>query len=158
MDRQVKTVYLAGPITGDPNYKEKFAAAEAVLSAAGYIVLNPAILPYPAFAHDQYMQICFAMLDACAAACFMPGWEQSPGAAREHQRAKADGKRIIYFADWKTACWCAACWCYTCASIAKCLKCGFACFGCENEPSDHRTKPKENGTCGGYMKVEHAED
>ena len=38
-------VYLAGKITGDTRYRAKFRDAAKVLEAAGYVVLNPAILP-----------------------------------------------------------------------------------------------------------------
>ena len=35
-------VYIAGRITGDPRYREKFAEAEAALREVGHIPLNPA--------------------------------------------------------------------------------------------------------------------
>ena len=38
-------VYIAGKITGDPNYKGKFAAEAEKIRAAGHIALNPAELP-----------------------------------------------------------------------------------------------------------------
>lgn len=37
-------VYVAGKITGDANYREKFAKAEQALTAMGHCVLNPAHL------------------------------------------------------------------------------------------------------------------
>lgn len=40
------TIYLAGKITGNPNYKEDFEAAERALTEAGESVMNPAILPF----------------------------------------------------------------------------------------------------------------
>ena len=41
----MKKVYIAGKITGDAGYREKFAAAERKLRGEGYIVLSPAVLP-----------------------------------------------------------------------------------------------------------------
>lgn len=38
-------IYIAGPITGIPDYKERFAKAEAELKAKGHAVMNPAALP-----------------------------------------------------------------------------------------------------------------
>lgn len=39
-------VYLAGKITGDPNYREKFAAAAKKLAErAGVTVISPAVTP-----------------------------------------------------------------------------------------------------------------
>lgn len=39
-------VYLAGKITGDPNYREKFAAAAKKLEErAGVTVISPAVTP-----------------------------------------------------------------------------------------------------------------
>ena len=38
-------IYIAGKITGDKGYREKFAAVEAALWAQGFTVINPAVLP-----------------------------------------------------------------------------------------------------------------
>ena len=37
----IKTVYISGPITADPNHKERFSNAERSLSEAGYKAINP---------------------------------------------------------------------------------------------------------------------
>lgn len=37
----IKTVYISGPITADPNYAERFKNAEKALSNAGYKAINP---------------------------------------------------------------------------------------------------------------------
>ncbi len=37
-------IYIAGKITGEPNYKEKFDIAATNLEEQGHIVLNPAEL------------------------------------------------------------------------------------------------------------------
>ena len=57
-------VYIAGKITGDKNYREKFAKAEQALTAMGHCVLNPVNLPF-GMEQGDYMRICFAMID-CA--------------------------------------------------------------------------------------------
>lgn len=38
-------VYIAGKITGDPNYREKFQQAADELKGGGHVVMNPAVLP-----------------------------------------------------------------------------------------------------------------
>lgn len=38
-------IYLAGKITGNPEYRKQFAAAKTELERDGHIVLNPAELP-----------------------------------------------------------------------------------------------------------------
>lgn len=90
-----KTVYLAGKITGDPNYRQKFRAARRELERAGFIVLDPSILPYPAFEYEAYMIIGAVILDQCDAACFLGDWEDSNGARREHSQAEARGLHIF---------------------------------------------------------------
>ena len=37
----IKTVYISGPITADPNHRERFKNAEELLSQAGYKAINP---------------------------------------------------------------------------------------------------------------------
>lgn len=40
-----KKIYIAGKITGDPNYQLKFIRARQHLTKEGYTVLTPAVLP-----------------------------------------------------------------------------------------------------------------
>ncbi|HPR90724.1 MAG TPA: DUF4406 domain-containing protein [Synergistaceae bacterium] len=101
--REKETVYIAGKITGDPCYFSKFYAADQKLKAAGFIVLDPAMLPGEGFSHEAYMHMTTAMLDECDAVCFLPDWKESRGAIFEHARTAVLGKRIFYFDDWKEA-------------------------------------------------------
>jgi hypothetical protein len=88
-------VYLAGKITGDPEYRNKFAAEEVVLQAEGHHVMNPAILP-DGFDYHHYLRICKAMLRGCDAVMFLPDWHQSQGARIEQTWAVKMGKKILY--------------------------------------------------------------
>ena len=97
----MKTVYLAGKITGDPLYALKFFDAARALEAAGFAVMNPAVLPPEGFAYGAYIRVTTAMLDECETACFLPDWEESAGARYEHSRATEHGKEIIFFDEWK---------------------------------------------------------
>lgn len=87
-------IYIAGPITGDPEYSEKFSAAEAYLSWKGWRVLNPAILPADLDPAD-YMPICMAMLNQADAIVLLQGAQNSLGAQVEQYFA-AYQKKTIY--------------------------------------------------------------
>jgi len=91
-------VYIAGKITGDPNYKETFAKAAKTVADCGNIPLNPAELP-EGMAPADYMRICFAMIDICDFAYFLPGWEDSPGAQLELNYCKYTGKLAFVFGE-----------------------------------------------------------
>lgn len=77
-------IYIAGKITGDPDYKAKFAEAENFYKKEGYIVLAPSWMPQGMQPAD-YMRICFAMIDTADVVAFLPGYETSPGAQVEMQ-------------------------------------------------------------------------
>ena len=91
-------VYISGPITGTGDYIERFETIERELKEAGYDVINPekvcARLPI-GFSHDDYMHVCFAMLDLCDAIFMLDGWEQSDGATREAAYASAMNIRML---------------------------------------------------------------
>jgi len=86
-------VYLAGKITGDPNYKEKFLRYQTLLEVAGHVVLSPAILPEGMSSAD-YMRICFAMIDCADLVVFLPDYTQSNGARLERAYCKYTDKPI----------------------------------------------------------------
>ena len=77
-------IYIAGKITGDPNYKAKFEAAAEEYKKKGYLVLNPSWMPKGMQPAD-YMRICFAMIDTADVVAFLPGYRTSPGAQLELQ-------------------------------------------------------------------------
>jgi hypothetical protein len=87
--------YIAGPITGVADYKQKFAQAERLLKDLGAEVFNPATLPagLPEFA---YMDICLAALRHCDAVLMLEGWESSKGARAEKELAAKIGLIIFY--------------------------------------------------------------
>lgn len=87
-------IYIAGKITGDENYRAKFAAAEKVIASYGDIPLNPAALPEGLSSAD-YMRICMAMMDSADAVVLLPDWEQSHGATIERALCAYTGKRVL---------------------------------------------------------------
>ena len=96
-----KTVFIAGQITGDPMYREKFLGAETLLMMNGHsdrIIMNPTCLPDHGFEAQAYYPITVAMLQACDAAVFLPGWEKSTGANLEKVTAEKSEK-LCYFPE-----------------------------------------------------------
>lgn len=91
----MKKIYIAGKITGVPDYKAKFKNVETLLTLDGHVVLNPAIRP-DNLDYESCMYICLAMISVCDAIYLMPCWKKSPGARREHNFARTIGKEIIY--------------------------------------------------------------
>lgn len=89
-------IYIAGPMAGVADYKERFAKAEAVLSSMGHTVINPAVLP-EGLAPEDYMRICLAMVDAAEMVCMLPGWGKSAGAGIEYGYAKYNGKGTMEY-------------------------------------------------------------
>ena len=92
-------VYLAGKITGDPNYKAKFARAAAEIERNGSdIALNPADNAEGLRASD-YARLSFSMIDTADLVAFLPDWIESRGANIEHELCIYIGKPITYLKD-----------------------------------------------------------
>ena len=100
-------IYIAGKITGDPEYKAKFEAAAEAYKKKGYTVLNPAVLPAGLLPAD-YMKICFAMIDTADEVAFLPDFKQSAGAEVEHAYCCYIDKNIRHYEDDKSKAQCAA--------------------------------------------------
>lgn len=89
-------VYIAGKITGNPNYKADFqrAAEQLEREHPGVVVINPAALPEGMRAAD-YMSICIPMLYAADIAAFLPSYQESKGAKIEMALCEYIGKPHI---------------------------------------------------------------
>ncbi len=96
----MKTVFLSGKITGDPDYRAKFDLAARELTAAGFAVLNPATLP-DGFEYEAYMRICAAMLDECDMVFVLRDFLSSSGALQEVLRACTQQKRVLHYELWR---------------------------------------------------------
>lgn len=88
-------IYIAGKITGDPDYRAKFAETADALREAGAadVILNPAELP-EGMTPGDYMRICFAMIDTADEVVFLPGWPASAGASVERVYCAYIGKPV----------------------------------------------------------------
>lgn len=69
------------------------------MTEQGYSVVNPAKvnaqLPEDTN-YEEYMKMCFCMLDMCDNICMLKGWEKSFGANRELGYAMAKNMIIMY--------------------------------------------------------------
>lgn len=88
-------VYIAGKITGDPNYWEKFLWAQEDLERQGFTVLNPADLPEGMRPAD-YMRICLSMMESADVVAFLPDYTESRGAQLEWAWCQYVGKTTMY--------------------------------------------------------------
>ena len=91
-------IYIAGKITGDSNYKQKFMRARKFLEKIGHIVISPAVLP-EGMTPGDYMKICFAMIDVADAVVFLPDWKDSAGARLEGEYCKYINKKCLYMQE-----------------------------------------------------------
>ena len=91
----MKKAYIAGKITGNPNYKQQFAEAEDKLRAEGYVIMNPSFMQ-EGFEQLEYLHVCMAMIDVCEAVYFLPTWVDSKGSHCEYGYAKGIGKMLMF--------------------------------------------------------------
>lgn len=95
MVKRVLKIYIAGPMTGYPDYnRAAFNAKASELMAEGHIVLNPAVL-LAAFARVNTW-IFAAMVRSADAIYLLNRWEESVGARAEHALAEKLGLTVIY--------------------------------------------------------------
>lgn len=89
-----KKVYIAGGITGIPDYKQRFAKVERELQQLGAATMNPAILP-ETFTWEDCMHICQSMIDVCDMIVFLPEWTKSKGSKKEHEYGCRNCKTMV---------------------------------------------------------------
>ncbi|EHF0796578.1 DUF4406 domain-containing protein [Shigella flexneri] len=96
MSKRIMKIYIAGPMTGYPDYnRTAFFSKAKELMEVGHIVLNPALLP-AGLCESEYMDICLAMVRSANAVYLLKGGEESVGARAEHELAQKLGLNVIY--------------------------------------------------------------
>ena len=97
----VKRIYIAGPMSGLPDFNyPAFHAAAAVLRAQGHHVENPAENPSPACGTWQgYMRMSLCQIAVCDCLYMLPGWRSSRGARIEHGLALDLGLEVQDFGE-----------------------------------------------------------
>lgn len=93
-------IYIAGKITGDPDYKKKFALAEGELLRKGHMAISPARIPEnPKWSWADYMAKSRELQNIADATLFLPDWKESKGAKEEHIHALACAQKTFYSID-----------------------------------------------------------
>lgn len=90
-------IYISGPISKNPDYKEQFRKAEANLKLAGYEVINP--IKNRGKSYKELIDKGLLQLMECDTICLLPGFEESTGAMLELEYAKAVELKIMYMED-----------------------------------------------------------
>jgi hypothetical protein len=93
-------LYISGKITGDKNYRKKFADAEKRLVDAGYEVVNPAKLCPADTDWHMAMRICIKALMDCNGVALLNDWRQSKGSKCEHGLALDVGIEVAPLWYW----------------------------------------------------------
>jgi hypothetical protein len=99
----MKKIYIAGPMTGLPDFNyPAFNAAAEELRAKGWHVENPAANPVPPCeSWVGYMRMALAQLVTCDAIWLLDGWMASKGAQLEVEVARGLG--LEFTRDWVLA-------------------------------------------------------
>ena len=95
----MEKIYISGQISGQPieEVADKFEAAETMLKAQGYEVVNPLKNGIPANASwEVHVAMDVLLLMGCDAIYLLPDWGFSKGATLEKNLAELTGKTIIY--------------------------------------------------------------
>ena len=93
-------VYIAGRVTGDPNYKRKFNHAMQAVRELGHTPLTSAVLP-AGLREADYMRISLAMIDSADLALFLPDYFKSEGATVEWLWCQKTGRPWDFFTRWE---------------------------------------------------------
>ena len=93
-----KIVYLSGRILGNSERKKDFDCAQRFLEKMRYIVINPANLDEVAdgLPCEQFMKICYKLVEISDIVFMVSGWQKSKGANAELSYAKSLGKKVMY--------------------------------------------------------------
>ena len=93
-NKRKTVIYIAGKITGDYNYKDKFKKAEIYLRELGFSVFNPANFPF-GLKYESYLKICKS-IEEVDYIYVLKDFKDSEGAKIEIKHAERLSKRIIY--------------------------------------------------------------
>jgi hypothetical protein len=94
----MKRIYIAGPMTGLPEFNYPAFNAEAQrLRRLGYEVANPAENPVPPCkSWLGYMRMALPQLVSCDIVALLPGWQDSRGARIERSLAVDLSLKVLY--------------------------------------------------------------
>lgn len=94
-------IYIAGKVTGDENYRKKFAVAAKTVEALGHIPLTSSCLP-SGLTEADYMKVSLALIECADLVLFLPDYTRSEGAIVEWLWCQKTGQPWDFFANWVT--------------------------------------------------------
>ena len=99
---EMKTIYIAGQMTGLPDYgRARFADAARDLAERypDSAIINPAdnFSGNISLEYSHYMRMSIHQLLMVDGICMLPGWEKSSGASLEYEIAKNLNLTVIYY-------------------------------------------------------------
>lgn len=98
-------VYMAGPISKEPDYIKKFEKAkrQIKLMLPDCDVINPAKLSevLPKGKHYEYLQICYKLIAIADAVVLLPNWDSSIGTIKERLFAKTKNIPVFELSNLK---------------------------------------------------------
>lgn len=95
-------IYIAGPVTGVPNYKDAFykgvVEVEQMLCYIDrpFVIITPLDICEDDWSWGKSMFFCIKTLLGCNMVYFLRNWEKSKGASIEHKISKFLLKPIVY--------------------------------------------------------------
>lgn len=96
IESKLKRIYIAGPMSGLPDFNyPAFHTEAARLRALGFHVESPAENPKQE-SWEAYMKQSIRQMLTCDAVFLMTGWEASRGAGIEYRLAVTVGMEIVY--------------------------------------------------------------
>ena len=98
-------VYMAGPISKEPDYIKKFEKAkrQIKLMLPDCDVINPAKLSevLPKGKHYEYLQICYKLIAMADVVVLLPNWDSSVGAIKEQLFTKTKNIPVFELSNLK---------------------------------------------------------
>lgn len=98
-------VYIAGPISNEPDYIKKFENAKRQIKSVlpDCEVINPAKLSevLPKGKHYEYLQICYKLIAITDAVVLLPNWDSSISTIKENVFAKTKNIPIFELSNLK---------------------------------------------------------
>lgn len=94
-------LYLAGPMTGYPDYnRSAFLKSAYLLTSAGYRVVDPSPYDDPDFAWTDYLRRDLKLVLGCDGVAVLPNWQCSKGASLEVYVAQALDMPVKPVEEW----------------------------------------------------------
>lgn len=94
-----KRIYVSGAVTETSDYSERFSQGALEASKLAFAVIDPSKLDFVmpnGCSHEEWMSICYPLLELCDAIYMLDGWETSTGANLELLRANQLGIKVLY--------------------------------------------------------------